>query len=86
LARADARRAVRWWTLFRVEAARVDRPRVVWADLGRVPRAAVLFAGDAAVPLNTCYVARCRDETDACALAALLNGPLAAAWLNALAG
>jgi len=86
LARADARRAVRWWTLFRVEAARVDRPRVVWADLGRVPRAAVLFAGDAAVPLNTCYVARCRDETDACALAALLNGPFAAAWLNALAG
>ena len=37
------------------------------------------------VPLNTCYVARCRDARDAFALAALLNGPLARAWLDALA-
>jgi hypothetical protein len=37
------------------------------------------------VPLNSCYVAHCRDETDALALAALLNSSLADAWLAALA-
>jgi hypothetical protein len=45
----------------------------------------VLDAGDPTVALNTCYVARCRDERDAHALAALLNTPLARAWLNAAA-
>jgi N-6 DNA Methylase len=83
-ARSDGRSG-RWWSIFRVEAARTDLPRVVWADLGRVPRAAMLHAGDPSVPLNTCYVAICRDETDACALTALLNSPLAEAWLAALA-
>ena len=85
LARADARRASRWWSLFRTESARTDQSRVVWADIGREPRASVLVAGDATVPLNSCYVVRCRDERDAHALAALLNGPLARAWLNAAA-
>ena len=56
-----------------------------WADFGRVPRAAVLAAGDPAVPLNTCYVARCPGLDDAYALAAVLNSPLAAAWLGAIA-
>jgi hypothetical protein len=37
------------------------------------------------VPLNTCYVLRCADVVDAHALAALLNSPLAAAWLAVLA-
>jgi len=60
-------------------------PRVVWSDIGKVPRAAVLEALDDTVPLNSCYVARCPDLTDAHALAALLNSPLAAAWLNAIA-
>jgi hypothetical protein len=45
----------------------------------------VLPPGDAAVPLNTCYVLACDDPVDAAALAALLNSPLAAAWLNAIA-
>jgi hypothetical protein len=85
ISRADARHASRWWTLFRTEAARDDRPRVVWADLGREPRASVLVAGDARVPLNSCYIARCRDLRDADFLAALLNSPLARAWLNAVA-
>lgn len=85
LARSDARQRARWWTLFRIESARYDRPRVVWADMGREARASVLSAGDDRVALNSCYVARCRDETDAHAFAALLNGPLARAWLNALA-
>ena len=83
-ARADGRNA-RWWSLFRVEAARCDRPRVVWADLGRSPRAAVLDEGDPVVPLNSCYVAICRDGVDARALAAILNSPIAEAWLAALA-
>jgi hypothetical protein len=84
-ARSDARRAARWWSLFRTESARYDRPRVVWADMGRIPRATVLAAGDDTVPLNSCYVVRGRTERDALAFAALLNSPLAASWLAALA-
>ncbi len=80
-ARSDARHRGRWWSLFRTEAARHDRPRVVWADMGRTPRALFVAAGDAAVPLNSCYVIRCRDDEDAMAFTALLNSPLAAAWL-----
>jgi hypothetical protein len=83
-ARTDARHAARWWSLFRTESARSDRARVAWADIGRVPRATVLVAGDDTVPLNSCYVTRCRTERDAFAFAALLNSPLAAAWLAAL--
>lgn len=83
--RTDARHSGRWWSLFRTEAARTDRPRVVWADVGREPRASVLDAGDRRVPLNTCYVVRCSDVRDAHALAALLNSPLARAWLDAIA-
>jgi hypothetical protein len=45
----------------------------------------VLDAGDPTVPLNSCYVTRCQNATDAHALAALLNGPIARAWLNAVA-
>jgi hypothetical protein len=75
----------RWWTLFRTEAARSDRPRVVWGDIGRAPRAVVLDAGDPTVPLNTCYVARVATADDAHALAALLNSRVAAAWLAVLA-
>jgi hypothetical protein len=85
IARTDARHRARWWSLFRTESARCDRPRVVWADLGREPRASVLCQGDSAVALNSCYIARCADQTDAHALTALLNGPLARAWLNAVA-
>ena len=83
--RSDAAHARRWWSLFRVDAADVTSARVVWADFGRRPRALVLPASDPAVPLNTCYVLRCPDARDAWALAALLNSPLAAAWLNAFA-
>lgn len=82
--RTDGRGA-RWWALFRTEAARTDRPRVVWGDIGRAPRAVVLRAGDRTVPLNTCYVLRASTEDDAHAVAALLNSPLAAAWLGAIA-
>ena len=84
-ARSDARRRTRWWSLFRTESARSDRPRVVWADVGREPRACVLDAGDPSVALNSCYVVRCADNVDALTFAALLNGPLARAWLNAAA-
>jgi hypothetical protein len=83
--RADARHRARWWSLFRTESARFDLPRVVWCDVGREPRASVLEANDPRVPLNSCYVARCGDECDAYAFATLLNGPLARAWLDALA-
>jgi N-6 DNA Methylase len=84
VARTDARSA-RWWSLFRVEAARYDQPRVVWADLGRAPRAIVLPSGNESVPLNSCYALLCHDDVDALALAAILNSPIAEAWLAALA-
>lgn len=87
--RADARRAAAhgapWWTLFRADGASPDAARVVWPDLGRSPRAAVLPHGDPTVPLNSCYVARFDALDDAHAFAALLNSPVAAAWLDALA-
>jgi hypothetical protein len=57
----------------------------VWSDIGREPRAAILAAGDPTVPLNSCYVVRCAELRDAEAFAALLNGPLARAWLNSVA-
>ncbi|HEY5061255.1 MAG TPA: N-6 DNA methylase [Gemmatimonadaceae bacterium] len=84
-ARTDAKHNRRWWGVFRTESARSARPRVVWGDMGREPRASVLCAGDVSVALNSCYVARCVDLADAHAFAALLNGPLARAWLNAIA-
>ena len=37
------------------------------------------------MPLNTCYVVHAPSLEDAHALAALLNSPVAAAWLGALA-
>jgi hypothetical protein len=83
--RADLRGSRRWWSLFRVEGAAADRPRVVWPDLSRRPSAVVLPAGDATVPLNSCYVARASGADDAAALAALLHAPPVAAWLRAFA-
>jgi len=84
-ARADLRGGARWWSLFRTDSASPATFRVVWSDFGRAPRAAVLDPGDASVALNSCYVARCGERDDALALAAILNGPLAAAWLNVVA-
>ena len=83
--RTDARHTARWWELFRTESARCDRPRIVWGDVGRAPRAVVLDAGDDRVPLNSCYALRCRSLDDALAGAAWLNGPLAQAWLAVVA-
>jgi hypothetical protein len=83
--RSDAAHARRWWALFRVDAADASRPRVVWADIGKSPRALVLAAGDPTVALNTCYVVPCADERDAWTLTAILNSRIAAAWINALA-
>jgi hypothetical protein len=45
----------------------------------------VLAAGSPVIPLNSCYVLRCRDDADAATLVALLNSPLVAAWLDAIA-
>jgi hypothetical protein len=83
--RSDLRGSRAWWSLFRTEAADSTRARVVWCDFGRSPRAAVLPAGDPTVPLNSCYVLPCADSDDALAIAALLNSPLAAAWLASIA-
>ena len=83
--RSDAQRAQRWWSLFRTEGADPSLPRVVWADIGRHPRAAVLEAGDDSVPLNTCYVVRCPELADAQTLAAILNSELASSWLSLIA-
>ena len=84
-ARSDARGNRRWWSLFRTDAARSDCARVVWCDIGLAPRALVLPPGDPTVPLNSCYVVRAATLDDAFALTALLNSPVAAAWLGALA-
>ena len=84
-ARADLRGTRAWWSLFRIEGANPSQHRVVWSDFGRQPRAAVIPAGDETVPLNSCYVLPCPELDDALALAALLNSPLAAAWLNTIA-
>jgi len=84
-ARSDGHGRTPWWSLFRTASASSSCARVVWADVSREPRALVLAPGDCTVPLNSCYVLPCRDPRDAAALAALLNSPLAAAWLNALA-
>lgn len=84
-ARVDLHGSPVWWMLFRTEGADHRHTRVVWGDFGRAPRAAILAAGDPTVPLNSCYLLSCGDPLDALALAALLNGPLAAAWLNAIA-
>lgn len=83
--RTDARHTRQWWSLFRTDAAAHDVPRVVWADLGLAPRAAMLEAGDPTIPLNSCYALRCTSEVDALALTALLNSPPMIAWLAALA-
>lgn len=84
-ARSDARGRHPWWSLFRVESASSARARVIWADLGRTPRAAFVDVGDPLVALNSCYVARGETAEDALALTALLNSPLAAAWLSLVA-
>ena len=83
--RADARAGRCWWPLYRTDAARHDRPRVVWADFGRRIRAAFVPAEHDAVPLNSCYSLPCADEEDALAITALLAAPLTTAWLAALA-
>ena len=83
--RSDLNGRLPWWTLFRTESASAVCPRVIWADFGLVPRAIVVAAGDPIVPLNSCYAVTCETLSDAHALATLLNGPLAAAWLNAVA-
>jgi hypothetical protein len=83
--RTDLHGRLPWWTVFRTESARHERPRVIWADFGTRPRAMVVGAGDRLVPLNTCYVVSCNTLDDAHGLAALLNSSLVAAWLNVLA-
>jgi len=84
-ARSDLHGKLPWWSLFRTESASAVSPRVIWADFGLAPRAIAVEARNPIVALNSCYVASCRTLEDAYALAALLNGPLVAAWLNTLA-
>jgi hypothetical protein len=83
--RSDLHASNKWWSVFRTESAKSDSARVIWADFGLRPRAVVAKASERLVPLNTCYVAVCTSDADAHALAAILNGPLASAWLNAIA-
>lgn len=83
--RTDLRGRRAWWSLHRIDGAVSARPRVVWADVSRGMRACILPANSPVIPLNSCYVLTCRDDTDAAAFAALLNSPLATAWLDALA-
>jgi hypothetical protein len=84
-ARSDLHGRFPWWSVFRTESANHERPRVVWADFGLTPRATILEAREPFVALNSCYVVSCATQSDAHALATLLNSSLAAAWLNSLA-
>jgi len=84
-ARSDLHGRSPWWSVFRTESASHERPRVVWADFGLTPRATILEAREPFVALNSCYVVSCATQSDAHALATLLNSSLAAAWLNSLA-
>jgi len=84
-ARRDARTSTPWWSLFRTDAAHAEAPRLVWADIGKQLRTRVLAAGVPTVPLNSCYVMRPPALDDALALHTLLESPLVAAWLNAIA-
>ena len=84
-ARSDTRGREPWWALFRTDSASAKWPRVVWADIGRMSRSAVLPAGDHTVLLNSCYAVRAPDEVDAHALCAIINSTVAAGWLNVLA-
>ena len=59
--------------------------RTSTSRFGLAPRAVAVEAGNPVVALNSCYVANCKTLEDAHALAALLNGPLVAAWLNTVA-
>lgn len=83
--RKDGNASTPWWSLFRTASAQHESPRVVWADIGKQLRAAVLPAGDPTVALNTCYVMRTSSIEDAHALHTLLTSPVAAAWFDALA-
>lgn len=83
--RSDLHGRLPWWTLFRTESGSVVAPRVIWSDFGLAPRAIAVEANHPIVALNSCYVASVDTIDDAHALAALLNGPLAAAWLNSIA-
>jgi SAM-dependent methyltransferase len=83
--RSDLHGRLPWWTVFRTEGARHKSPRVVWADFGLTPRAIVVETGNSIVALNSCYVASCATLADAHSLAAILNGPLVAAWLSVVA-
>ena len=83
--RTDGRGQSVWWSVFRTESANHSLPRVVWADIGRSLRAAVIPAGDSCVPLNSCYVLRCNSLRAAFALAAIMNSDVMSAWLSILA-
>lgn len=85
LERRSDSRSDRWWSLFRIESACASSPRVIWADFGRSPKAAILEADDPTVPLNSCYSVTCPNISDALAFAAILNSRVAAAWLASIA-
>ena len=70
------------WTLFRTSGA-VAPHRVIWSDLARRLEAATLSGPGERdrVPLNSCYLLRCKGEDEALALAAWLNS----SWCRAAA-
>jgi hypothetical protein len=84
-ARTDAAHARHWYTLFRLDAARTDRPRIAWADIGRHLATRLLPTGATDVPLNSCYVVMPPDTLDPLVLHALLNAPIISAILALLA-
>ncbi|MCU0633373.1 MAG: N-6 DNA methylase [Gemmatimonadaceae bacterium] len=84
-ARTDAAHARHWDTLFRVEGARTDRPRIAWADIGRQLAARHLPIGTRDVPMNSCYVVMPHSDEQARVLLALLSAPIASCVLALVA-
>jgi hypothetical protein len=84
-ARADARHAKQWYSLFRLDTARPDRARLAWADIGRAFSPRLIPLGAPHTLLNTAYATLHTSDDHALALLALLNAPIATAILSLIA-
>jgi len=84
-ARSDFR-AGPTWAVFRTRCV-FSNNRVVWPDIARAARAAVLEATQSAsaIPLNSCYVTGAREIETSLAIAAVLNSSWATAFFYAFA-
>jgi hypothetical protein len=85
LARADHRTGPPW-SVFRL-APSLSAHRVVWPDISKRPRAAVLDATQQhnALPMNSCYISAAPNRETALAIAAVLNSTWTAVLTSVMA-